>query len=678
MKLAWGLKRPEAIWIQTKEQVEKLLTLCRECEVLAFDTETTGIDISVDHVIFWSLSTGEDRYFLEADKLHYFKEIFNDPDKMWIGSQIKFDFHMSANSGYPIAGNMMDTLVMDRLLDPDQDHGLKEAYEREFNERMRTFPETFYPRDKRGKFRKPPKKSLQEIMLDAWDRDPERVIDYASLDAWGVFRLFRRLKKQIQQIFTDRGYSLWDVFLMWEVPMSRVLYEMERTGTQLDMEYLGSIEPVLEKELRDINWKLNKMIGQPINPGSTKQLSKLFYEDMGLEPIAWTTGGSTGKKSPSLNETVLKEHAADGVEEAQLILKYRELSKVLGTYVVGLMSRVDKNGRIHTTFTQHVADTARLSSRDPNLQNQPRPRKDFDIRKAFIAPKGKKIIVCDYDQLEMFILAHFSRDKGLIGNIKAGRDIHTSNVELVWGEPYDDVAAAKKNKDDDSDRAWYLRDLRNKVKVVGFGLNYGKAANSLARELGFFEKQEKDHPDWDDWTIRRAAKAEAQSLIDIYFKRIPGAAKFIKGTYRKVADTKYVETFLGRRRWLRQIMDWDEKQEHIQEELNRTRGKRDLCWCNDCKSSRDGERRSVNTIIQGTAADIVMCAMIKCFYDKRLRRLGVKMLLQIHDEIVFECPEEHTEEACVIIQENMENPGIQLRVPLKAAPGVGDNWVEAK
>jgi len=678
VKLAWGLKRPEPIWIKTKKQVQKLINLCRDKDVLALDTETTGIRIDTDYVIFWSLSTGPDRYFLEADKLHMFKEIFEDKDKMWIGSQIKFDFHMCANSGIHIAGSMMDTLVMDRLLDPDQDHGLKEAYEREFNERMRTFPETFYPKDKRGKFRKPPKRSLQEIMLEAWDRDPDRVIDYASLDAWGVFRLFKRLRKQLMGVVTDRGYSLWDLFLMYEVPMTKVLFEMERNGCQLDLKYLGEIEPVLAKELADINWALNRMIGKPINPGSTKQLGKLFYEDMGLEPIAWTTGGSSGKKSPSLNETVLKQHAEDGVEEAKLILKYRELAKLLGTYVIGLMERVDKNGRIHTTFHQHVADTGRLSSRDPNLQNQPRPRKDFDIRRAFIARPGYKIIVCDYDQLEMFILAHFSKDKGLIGNIMAGKDIHTGNVELVWGEPYADVARAKKDKDWNDDRAWYLRDLRNKVKVVGFGLNYGKAANSLARELGFFERIEKEHPEWSDWDIRRTAKAEAQALIDTYFSKIPGAAKFIKGTYRRVADTKYVETFLGRRRWLRQIMEWSEKMEHIQRELSSSNGRRDLCWCNDCKSSRDGERRSVNTIIQGTAADIVMCAMIKCFFDERLRELGVKMLLQIHDELVFECPEENVEAACPIIQEDMEHPGINLRVPLKAAPGVGDNWVEAK
>ena len=209
-------------------------------------------------------------------------------------------------------------------------------------------------------------------------------------------------------------------------------------------------------------------------------------------------------------------------------------------------------------------------------------------------------------------------------------------------------------------------------------LNYGKAANSLARDMGVHKRLEAEHPNWSDKKINSVAKEEAQKLIDIYFERIPGAAKFIKGTYKEAAHTKYVETFLGRRRWLHQIMDYGEKLAHMQEEFRRTRGHRTLCWCPDCKASREGERRSANTIIQGTAADIVMCAMIKCYYDERLRRLGVKMLLQIHDELVFECPEENVEEACKIIQYIMENPGIELSVPLRAEPGFGDDWVAAK
>jgi DNA polymerase-1 len=678
MKLAWGLKRPEPIWIKTDEQVEKLIRLLSEKELLAIDTETTGLDVAKDFVIFWSLSTGPDRYFLEADMLDKFQSVLSDPDKSWIGSQVKFDAHMLANSGFPLAGSLLCTLTMDRLVDVDQDHGLKEAYEREFNERMATFPQTFYPKDPKGHFRKPPKKTLQEVMMAAWEERPEKVIEYSSLDAWAVFRLFNRLRKQLQGIQTHRIYTMWDVFLEWEVPMTKVLYTMERSGCQLDIAYLNSVIPALEKDLLDINKKINKKIGQSINPASTKQLQIIFFEKMKLKPVEWTGGGSSGDKKPSVNEKVLNALAEEGIEEARLVLRYRELQKVLGTYVLGLTNRADKKGRVHTTFHQHVADTGRLSSRDPNLQNQPRPRKNFDIRRAFIAPPGRKLIVADYDQLEMFLLAHFSNDEGMLRNIRMGRDIHTANVELVWGEPYDEVARAKKDKDWKGDRPDYLRELRNFVKVIGFGLNYGKAANSLARELGFHDKIRSEHPEWEAWKVNVEAKDTAQKLIDRYFKMIPGVCEFITGTYREVAYTKQVETFLGRRRWLRQVMDLNEKKIHMSEELARSAGKRDLCWCNECKTSREGERRSVNTIIQGTAADVVMCAMIKCHFDLRLREMDVKMLLQVHDELMFECPEEYAEEAMPIIQYNMEHPGIELRVPLKAAPGVGSNWVEAK
>lgn len=206
-------------------------------------------------------------------------------------------------------------------------------------------------------------------------------------------------------------------------------------------------------------------------------------------------------------------------------------------------------------------------------------------------------------------------------------------------------------------------------------MNYGKAANSVARELGFPDQIAAEHPDWDEKKVKWAAKEQAQELIDRYFDKIPGAQEFIFGTYRRVADTKFVESYLGRRRWLLDIMDWEDQEYHRWEARKENR---DLCWCAECKLSRDGDRQSVNTIIQGTAADVVMLAMIRCEQDPRLREMGCDMLLQIHDEIVFECPEEHVEEAKKIIQHHMQNPGIRLRVPLKAAPGSGDNWVTAK
>lgn len=368
MKLAWGLNRPEPIWIKTEEQAEKLFRLLSETDLIAVDTETTGLKIDTDFVIFWSLSTGPDRYFLEADMLERFSAILSDPSKSWIGSQVKYDAHMLANSGFPLNGDLLCTLTMDRLLDPEQDHGLKEAYEREFNERMATFAQTFYPMDSRGHFRKPAKKTLQETMMRAWEENQQKVIEYASLDSWAVFRLFDRLKKKLKRVNTRHGYTLWDLFLAYEAPMTRVLYTMERNGCQLDTQYLESLIPEIEQDLVNINKRINKLTGEIVNPASTKQLQTLFFEKMGLKPVVMTSGGASGDKKPAVSEPVLSALANDGVEEAKLILEYRERQKLLGTYVLGLVNRVDRGGRIHTTFTQHVADTARLSSRDPNLQ----------------------------------------------------------------------------------------------------------------------------------------------------------------------------------------------------------------------------------------------------------------------------------------------------------------------
>lgn len=674
-RLGWSLDRPDPIRIVTPEDIRKLKEKLTHFDLLAIDTETTGLDINRATVVFWSLSTGDDRYFLESKMLSDFESVLTDPKLSWIGSQIKYDANMLANSGYPLTGDLMCTLTMDRLVDPGRPHDLKSAYSREFGERMATFGETFYPRDKRGKPRKPPKKEMYEILVETFEKDPDRVVDYASMDAWATFRLFNRLKEHLEKIRTWDGHTLWDVFLWCEVPFTRVLYNMERRGTRLDVKYLKDMRPKIIEEINSIEKRLNKLSGSMINPNSNPQLAELFFKKLGLAPLKYTSGGASGERQASVDVHVLRHYAEEGIEEAGLVLKHRELKKLLGTYVDGLLARKDAKDRIHTTFTQHVADTSRLSSRDPNLQNQPRPRDDFDIRTSFIAGPGKKLIVADYDQLEMFILAHFSKDKGMIANIIAGKDIHTSNVELVWGEPYEDVAAAKKNKDDHSPRAKRLRELRNFVKVVGFGLNYGKAANSLARELGFIEVIAEENPDWDEKRVRFEAKEQAQSLIDSYFEKIPGAKEFIFGTYRKVADTKYVESYLGRRRWLPDIMDWNDQEIH---RWDARKEGRDLCWCAECKLSRDGDRQSVNTIIQGTAADIVMLAMIRCDNDPRLQKLSCDLLLQVHDELVFECPEENVEEAKPIIQYHMQNPGIRLRVPLKAGPNHGDNWVEAK
>lgn len=644
-------------------------------DLLAIDTETTGLDIARDTVVFWSLSTGDDRYFFERPMLEEFRPVLEDPRMAWIASQAKYDANMLANSGIHLGGDLLCTLTMDRLLDPNQKHGLKESYQREFGERMASFGETFYPRNKKGKPTKPkakkgqPPVKMYEILQQRFKENPKAVIDYASMDAWSVFRLFNRLKDEISVITAWNGTSLWDVFMYYEVPFTRVLYNMERRGCTIDTGYLSAMEPAIEEEMSGIEKQVNREAGWVVNLSSPDQLSKLLFDQRGNEPVKKTPGGKN-----STDAEVMKALTEQGEPVAKLISKYRELEKLLGTYVRGLLSWVH-NGRIHTTLNQHVADTSRLSSSDPNLQNQPREREEYDIRTAFIPTPGYKMVVADYDQLEMYILAHFSGDPGLTEQARRGRDIHTGNVELVWGEPYEDVARAKKNRNDQSDRAKYLRELRNYIKVIGFGLNYGKGPNRLAKELGMYDRIAAENPDWSEKQVKFAAQDEANSLIAKYFDRIPGAAQFIKGTHREVADTKYVESYLGRRRWLPDIMDWSDQQIHLH---RAQQSNRSMCWCGECMLSRDAERQTVNTIIQGSAADVVMLAMTRCENDPDLQSLGVRQLLQIHDEIIFEVPEDCVEDALPIIQWNMENPGVDLNVPLRAEPGVGMNWIEAK
>ena len=364
----WSLDRPDPIIIKTSADVRMLKEKLTHFDLLAIDTETTGLDINRAMVVFWSLSTGDDRYFLESKMLEEFRPVLSDKMMSWVGSQIKYDANILANSGFALEGDLMCTLTMDRLVDPGRPHDLKSAYTREFGERMATFAETFYPKDKKGKPRKPQKKEMYEILTEVYEQDPGRVVDYASMDAWAVLRLFHRLKENLEGIVTWAGHTLWDVFLKFEVPFTRVLYNMERRGIRLDIEYFNKMRPKIVDDIASTEKKLNRLAGTVINPNSNPQIADLLFNKLKLQPIKFTSGGSSGQKKPSVDSSVLQHYVDEGIEEAKLILKHRELEKLLGTYVDGLLERKDAKDRIHTTFTQHVADTSRLSSREPNLR----------------------------------------------------------------------------------------------------------------------------------------------------------------------------------------------------------------------------------------------------------------------------------------------------------------------
>lgn len=592
MRYALKFDRPEPTVVESGEDIEYLRDLLIRSDEIAIDTETTGLDIAKDVVVYWSVAVNlKERFFLTVDQLPLFADILANPWKTWIGSQMKYDANMLANSGAPVAGDLYCTLTMDRLLDPGEEHGLKEAYERQFQERMKSFPETFYPKNRSGKHQKPKGKEMYEILVERFEEDPELVTDYATMDAWATLRLYQRLRTQLTQKITWAGYTLWDIFLWLEVPMTRTLYNMERRGVPLDKKYLTDRVPDIDRRTAEIEAMINKSAGRLMNLASPKMLGAWLYDELGYDHLETT---KTGQKK--LDKQAYAYLIDQGCEEAALIQEHKTLSKTKSTYIIGLIDRCDVRGILHTTLNQHVADTGRLSSSDPNLQNQMRKGTGaLNIRMAFIAGIGYVLIVGDYDQLEMYILGHYSGDANLLHAIAIGRDIHSANVEIVFEEPYDEMVAAKK-ADKKDERQIYLCEKRNEVKAVGFGICYGKAAGSLGRDLGYHKVVEKDHPEWDDKRIHAYATAMAQDKIDLFFEKSPGIRKFIKKTIRQAYRTGYVETVLGRQRTLKNLLDWDMMLDH---KLAAQKKGGKLCWCNACQASRSDERRAVNTRIQG-------------------------------------------------------------------------------
>jgi DNA polymerase-1 len=381
-----------------------------------------------------------------------------------------------------------------------------------------------------------------------------------------------------------------------------------------------------------------------VNIHSTLQLRELFFGEapkgMGLDSVK-----NTGKGVPSTDESVLKILASEGVDMASMVLRARKLHKILGTYVNALlaMSELHTDGRVHPSFNQIGARTGRLSTSNPNSQNMPRPDNDeFGIRTMFVASPGHKLIVGDYAQLEMRIMAHFSRDRNMLKAIRDGMDLHCFTVSLMHNVPYEEVIEAVRQKDLDKDRMtdrqkWLIAQ-RQAAKVIGFGLLYGAGARRTAEELGIEED-------------------EAQDKIDKYFAGFPGVYQYIKDTRNLCKDAGFVETLVGRRRRLPDI-------QHHNRQFRAM-----------------AQRESVNSVIQGTAADITKTAMLVIEKDEQLNEMGAWLLNQIHDEVVIEIPEEYAAEALPIIKHHMEFPfdGNQpLVVPTPTDFHVVDNWAEAK
>ncbi len=408
--------------------------------------------------------------------------------------------------------------------------------------------------------------------------------------------------------------KMLDLFHRVEMPLVRILASMQRNGILIDKKYLLRLGDEVDKKLNTLTNNIFKISGCEFNINSPKQLSEILFDRLKLPII------KKGKSGPSTNVDVLTQLSGKHALPA-MILEYRELAKLKSTYIVGLLELVNtRTHRIHTTFNQTVTLTGRLSSSNPNLQNIPvRTDVGRQIRAAFISSSASWQLLCaDYSQIELRVLAHLSQDSILIKAFKDNLDIHTFTASLVFGVEQEKVTEK----------------MRNMAKRVNFGIIYGMGPYALARDIGVSHK-------------------EAKQFIDEYFKRYPKVTEYLNGQIKKARDMGYVTTLLNRRRYIPQINAKDAMQRSF------------------------AERTAMNTPIQGSAADLIKAAMIAIYRTLKKERLQTKMLLQVHDELVFDVPDKEILEVKKIVEDKMENV-LELDVPIKVGFKMGKNWRDTK
>jgi DNA polymerase I-like protein with 3'-5' exonuclease and polymerase domains len=481
--------------------------------------------------------------------------------------------------------------------------------------------------------------------------------DYASLDAWASYTLVNVLKEELSNIEWENTESLVDYYEQKSEPFLRTLWNLERRGIQIDLEEIEEIKGPMEKDIQRLEREIVRIAGYDINPNSPAQLRDIFYkknaageweDPFGNLPKSWSKGGASGIAQPSTDQKSISEWADKGHDLARALVDHRKLTKLFGTYITALPTYVDHRGRIHTDLKQAGTVTGRLSSADPNLQNIPaRGQWGATLRKLFVAREGYTLIVADYDQLEMRIMAHMSGDPKMISTIQQGLDLHAMTAALAKGYDYKEIAAAKK-ADNPTVEQKALLDIRSKMKAVGFGLIYGIGPVKLGMQLGLPVTSTKAR---NGKTFEKCAEGEA--LISTYFGIYPDVKAFIDDSHDRCERDLYVRTIGGRYRRLPDIASLDKA------------------------ISSQARRQSCNAQIQGSAADIAIEAMLRCEHDRRLADLGVTMLLQIHDELIFECPLEAVDKALPLVIENMENP-FPMAVPITVSAHAAPTWGDAK
>ena len=594
--------------INSEKSLDKIIKAASKSKVIAIDTETTGLDyMDVDLVgVSLAFEAGKAYYIpfghekqevpqleeqIVLKKLKPFLE--QTKDKI-IGQNIKFDRNILARYGININSIKNDTMMMSYVLDASATRHNLDALS------------SYYLNHKTSTFEEVAGKGAKQVTFDKVPLD--LATNYAAEDADITLRLYQVLEPKLNSI-----KSLKKLMEEIEIPLIEVLSDMEQNGTLLNSKILASQSKDLESRIKKLEKLAYEIAGEEFNLGSTKQLREIFFEKLNYRVIKKTPGGQ-----PSTDEKVLQE-LSEEYELPKVLLEHRTLSKLKSTYTDKLPGQISPNtGKVHTSFHQAVTTTGRLSSSDPNLQNIPiRTEDGRRIRQAFEATKGNKIISADYSQIELRVMAHLSKDKGLLEAFNQGEDIHSKTASEVFDVNPDKVTA----------------DLRRNAKAINFGLIYGISAFGLGKQLG----------------INRNLAAEYMAM---YFEKYPGVKAYMETTKDEARDTGYIETLFGRRLYLRDIN------------------------ASNAIRRQASERVAINAPVQGSAADIMKIAMINAHKSLKESKLKAQLTLQVHDELIVDTPTKETDKVVELLTKSMQEAA-NLDVPLEVDIGIGNNWDQA-
>jgi DNA polymerase-1 len=588
------------------DEVDALVKDLMALDTFAFDTETNSMDANYAELVGMSFSweKGKGHYvFIPEDReaalavLNRFKPLFERTDITWVGQNIKYDLLVLKWYGIEIKGKLWDTMVANFIFEPDGKRNM-DALALKYLRYQPVSIETLIGKKGKGQL------TMRDVPV-------EQVKDYAAEDAdvtWQLHKVFDPM------LGTDKARAL---FTDVENPLIPVLVNMEHEGVGVDVPFLQSYSKDLERDIQAAEMAVYKDAGRNFNLGSPKQLGEVLFDILKIDGGGRKT--KTGQYATGEDVLVKLRNKHPIIEH---ILIYRQLTKLKSTYVDALPLLIHpKTGRIHTCFNQTIAVTGRLSSINPNLQNIPiKSEAGREIRKAFVSRgEGWTLISADYSQIELRIIAALAKEEAMIEAFANKKDIHTATAAGVFGVPESEVTGEQ----------------RRRAKAVNFGIIYGQTAFGLSESLNI-------------------PRAEAKEIIDNYFKQYPYIKKYIDSQIQFARENQYVESMLGRRRWLRDISS-----------ANQTvRG--------------FAERNSVNMPIQGTAADMIKLAMIAVHRELKAAQLDTRMVLQVHDELIFDVPEGEVERARKLIEETMCGAmKLPNGVPVEAGTGYGKNWLEA-